>query len=66
VLVFFSFAAILYFGWTYIEAILILLPLPDPSDMSEKAASFVAFLKSKLPGQGEKKDDYLQGFGSAP
>jgi len=28
--------AVLYFGWTYVEAILIALPLPDPKDLKER------------------------------
>jgi hypothetical protein len=28
--------AALYFGWNYVEAILILLPIPDPKDIKEK------------------------------
>jgi len=29
--------AICYYGWPIIEAVLILLPIPDPSEMKEKA-----------------------------
>jgi len=28
--------AVLYFGWNYVEAVLIMLPLPDPKDLKEK------------------------------
>ena len=30
-----------YFGWSYIEALLIALPIPDPKDIKEKIMSFL-------------------------
>ncbi len=32
----------LYFGWPIIEAILIMLPLPDPKELKQKISSFVS------------------------
>ena len=32
----------LYFGWPIIEAILIMLPLPDPKDIKEKLKGLVS------------------------
>ena len=32
--------AILYFGWPVIEAVLLLLPIPDPQDMKEKVKEY--------------------------
>lgn len=29
-------AAVLYFGWPIIEAIIIMLPIPDPKDIKER------------------------------
>ena len=54
-----AFVALVYFGWTYIEAILVLLPLPDPKDLEEHLTNFWSFLKSKITrngGGGEAKD----------
>jgi len=36
------FGAVIYFGWNYVEAILIALPLPDPKDLKEKISKFVS------------------------
>lgn len=32
----------LYFGWPIIEAILIMLPIPDPKDIKEKVSGLVS------------------------
>ena len=32
--------AICYYGWPIIEAILLLLPIPDPSDLKEKVKGY--------------------------
>jgi hypothetical protein len=34
-------AIMLYFGWPIIEAILIMLPIPDPKDIKEKIKGLV-------------------------
>jgi len=33
-------AAVLYYGWPIIEAIILVLPIPDPKDSVEKVKSF--------------------------
>lgn len=33
-------AAVVYFGWPVIEAFLIILPIPDPSESADKIKSF--------------------------
>jgi len=65
-----------YFGWDYIEAILVLLPIPDPAMLKQQVAHYCGVLTGvfskgakKLPG---KKDDpaemtgYSQNFDGAP
>jgi hypothetical protein len=50
--------AVLYFGWPIIEAILIVLPIPDPSEIKTYLLNAVAMLKS-LPAAfkgSEKKE----------
>jgi len=32
--------AVCYYGWPIIEAVLLLLPIPDPSDLKDKAKSY--------------------------
>ena len=43
----------LYFGWPIIEAILVMLPLPDPKDIKEKLKGLVS--KSSATSQPGKK-----------
>jgi hypothetical protein len=40
----------MYFGWPYIEAILILLPIPDPSEIIENSKTALFGLKDKVTG----------------
>lgn len=61
--------AILYYGWPLIEAVLLLLPIPDPQDMKEKAkeyggkaAGFVKDLSRQGGGAGAPAG-YNQEFG---
>jgi hypothetical protein len=70
-------AALLYFGWPIIEAILIALPIPDPIVVKEQFVKALMLLKS-LPaafsGNGEKNQDdrigvasgYRQDFDQVP
>lgn len=44
-------AAILYFGWAYVEAILLILPIPDPKDMKEKIKSWFSAAKKITSGK---------------
>jgi len=49
--------ALIYFGWEYVEAILVLLPIPDPSSIKEQIAHYYGLLagvfskSAKLPGK---------------
>jgi hypothetical protein len=53
-------AAVLYFGWPIIEAIIIVLPIPDPQYLKQKIMNGVILLKS-LPaafkGDGKKETE---------
>jgi len=46
IIVLFVVAAILYYCWPYIEALLIALPIPDPKNMKESILGFIPFLRS--------------------
>ena len=54
---------ILYFGWPILEAILIILPIPDPKEVTKK-------LKNMLSGSGASKrpnmKEYTGNFAQAP
>jgi hypothetical protein len=41
-------AAIVYYGWPIIEAILVILPIPDPKDIKSLLAAWMRGLKVKL------------------
>ena len=70
---------ICYFGWNYIEAVLILLPIPDPLDVKEQFWKYIGkvkdFASSKIGGGGaassrdlEKaniKNEYTKKFDAA-
>ena len=58
-------AAVGYFGWPVIEAILILIPLPDPSECKESLMG----LWQKILSAGDpkpKSSEYQSNFESAP
>jgi len=69
--------ALCYFGWEYIEALIIILPLPDPIDVKN---SFIGFCEKitglfkkgvsipKLPGKdhGDEMQGYTGNFDGAP
>jgi len=38
--------AVLYFGWPIIEAVIIMLPIPDPAGAKEKALGVVSSIGS--------------------
>ena len=53
------FSALLYYGWPIIEAIIILLPIPDPSDLKGtaknwfgKALEFFMSIPDMIKGDG--------------
>lgn len=70
------FGAVAWFGWPIIEAILILLPIPDPSSMQDQAKELLATVQGKLSGlmksaQGAAQSssapkDYRADFENAP
>lgn len=67
------FAAVLYYGWPIIEAILITLPIPDPKTAKETLMGWFNKLRGMVGGmpQGDSpnKDfsaDYRQDFEQAP
>ena len=57
--------AICYYGWPIIEAVLVLLPIPDPSELKNKAKEYSG-KAMEMVGAGKKNDDsigYQQQFG---
>lgn len=59
--------ALCYYGWPVIEAVLLLLPVPDPADMKDKAKEYsgkaMDYVKS-LGGEGNAPaPGYQQEFG---
>jgi len=65
-------ALLLYFGWPVIEAIIIMLPLPDPKvvkekivNMVSKSASTISSLKNGTAST-VKKPGYTSSFKDAP
>lgn len=67
--------AIFYFGWPFIEALLIVLPIPDPKEYKEKLIAFFARSTEKRPTAGKelkskkpqgKAEGYVEGFTEAP
>lgn len=55
-------AAILYFGWPFIEAIIIALPIPDPKDMGEKIKSFFQRNAQTTRKGTVSKKEYTKNF----
>lgn len=41
-------AALCYYGWPVIEAIIIVLPMPDPADLKEKSRNCLGKVSDKL------------------
>ena len=61
--------ALLYYGWTYVEAVLILLPIPDPSSLVDSAKNVANQAKEKvveMSGKQPQSQNYTQGFDAAP
>ena len=59
--------AVFYFGWPVIEAILILIPLPDPSEAKESIIGlWNRVLKAGRGDDKPKSGDYQSNFESAP
>ena len=57
--------AICYYGWPIIEAVLLLLPIPDPSDLKDKAKSYGNKAMEMVSGGSKNADmvGYQQQFG---
>jgi hypothetical protein len=54
---------LIYYSWSYIEAILILLPIPDPKEIIGKIGGlFPSRSGSSVPNLGS----YEKGFDKAP
>lgn len=51
-------AAALYFGWNYVEAILIALPIPDPKDVKERVGKLFNKEGSGSSGAVKKSQGY--------
>lgn len=67
------FSAVCYFGWPIIEAILLLTPIPDPSDLKNKASNLLAkgvetakAVPGMFKGGGVDKSAYQQNFENVP
>jgi hypothetical protein len=50
--------AICYYGWPVFEAVLLLLPIPDPSDIKDKAKSY-GNKAMEMVGAGKKNEDMV-------
>jgi len=72
-----SIIALCYFGWEYIEAIIIILPIPDPIDVKNSFIGYcekiTGFFKKgvsipKLPSKdhGDEMQGYSGNFEGAP
>lgn len=46
-------AAILYYGWPLVEAIIVKLPIPDPKDMKEKFSGVIQSIKNRGKGSND-------------
>jgi len=58
--------AVVYFGWPIIEAIIIVLPIPDPNGLKQPIVGFCAkflalFMSLPAAFKGPKKNDGMQG-----
>jgi hypothetical protein len=65
VLIFGIIILVLYFGWPIIEAIIILLPIPDPKEVMAKLRGVLGRFKKQ---QSDKKGgpNYTPNFNQAP
>ena len=66
-------SAVCYLGWPIIEAVLLLTPIPDPSDMKTKAGSLMTTatnaakgIPAMFSGSGPDRGQYRSGFEQAP
>lgn len=56
ILIIAAISAICYYGWPMIEAVLLLLPIPDPSDAKEKISQLSNQAMTMVQGNSTKKD----------
>lgn len=63
-------SAVLYYLWPYIEGVIILLPLPDPKAVKEKAWIWMNLVREKISKKERqpkgKLDTYTKNFNQAP
>lgn len=59
---------IFFFGWPYIEALLIFLPIPDPKNIKEKITGVFSGMKSQATQKrpNVKSAGYTERFDQAP
>jgi len=55
--------AVFYYGWPLIEAVILLLPVPDPADVKEKAKEYKDKAIEMVKGKGKGKDAENQPLG---
>ena len=66
--------AVLYYGWPIIEALVLVLPIPDPKDLLDKVKALIApvtgilnmFLTTQPRGQPPAHSNYQSGLSNAP
>lgn len=56
----------IYYGWPLIEGVLIMLPLPDPSDIKEKLSNMLSKGKQAISKSKGKSSGYSGNFKEAP
>ena len=64
-------AAVLYFGWPIIQTMIVLSPIPDPSDLKHRAANLASKVKGAFAGIGGEEAhpniaNYQSSFDKAP
>lgn len=62
-------AVVCYYGWPIIQTIIVLSPIPDPSDLKNRASGVFTKIKGKLTGNSEQRPNneaYQSNFDKAP
>lgn len=63
-------AAVVYYGWPIIQTMIVLSPIPDPSDLHHKAQNLAKKVKGYISGGGEGERpsnvNYQPGFDNGP
>lgn len=60
------FAAVIYFGWPIIEAILIMLPIPDPKVVRNRISDWLTKARAGIPKKDREMGGYMKDFEQAP